>query len=77
MPEMTYHDHKGSGKPQEEHNSFEILAKGGDYFISLTDELTGKSMLYRYCIDGGFEMSHPKTTRAIADLHRAFVEENK
>lgn len=70
---MMYTDHPGS--VSEIHREFEIFAKGGDYFLCLSDER--QSVVFRYCISGGFEGTHPKTTAAIAELYRAFVEENK
>jgi len=70
---LEYKDHPGS--PFEEHRFFEIREVGSDYALFISD---GKTELhFRYCISGGFEHSHPKTTAAISALHRAFVIETQ
>lgn len=69
---MEYTDHPGS--VFEEHRVFDITAEGtGDYYITVGDD---KNLItFRYCISGGFEFSHPKTTEAIANLFRVMKEE--
>ncbi|MBL7045044.1 MAG: hypothetical protein ISR98_00375 [Parcubacteria group bacterium] len=76
MPIIEYHDHPGM-PGNEVHRSFEMGIAGFDYYLAITDELTGVQVRFRYCIDGGFEFKYPKTTRAIAELYRALEEETK
>ena len=58
---------------QKVHRELRIFSAGGDYFIAISDE--DRTMLFRYCISGGFEMTHPKITKAIAKLCSAFQQE--
>ncbi len=73
--EMVYHDHPD--QVGEDWKGLSIKNVGGDYLITLTDFKRGIKITFRYCINGGFEFSHPKTTKIIADLDKVFKEENK
>ncbi len=72
---LEYKDHPGS--IHEIHRGFEIMAAGGDYFIRLVDFNRKTVVLFRFCVSGGFEHSHPETTAAVAALHKAFLKESK
>lgn len=70
---IVYHDHPG--QVFEDHKDLSVEAVGGDYVIAITDFRRGIEIKFRHRISGGFEFDYPKTTRAIAELHRAFAEE--
>ncbi len=76
MPKIEYHDHPGS-PDNEVRRSFEMGIAGFDYYLSIVDELRGVEVRFRYCIDGGFELKYPETTKAIAELYRALEKETK
>jgi hypothetical protein len=74
-PFLSYHEHPGS--PFEKKAEFGIILGAGDYHIwCREDTATGSHQaLFRFCIDGGFENSHPKTMLAVSELYRAMQEE--
>lgn len=72
---LIYKDHPGSCF--EEWKSFDVQVVGGDYFLVITDLVNHNGIYFRFCINGGFEGTHPKTMMAISKLYQAIQEECK
>ncbi len=68
---IEYKEHPGSAF--ESYRAFNIIVAAGDYHLCISD--SRQEIIFRFCINGGFEHSHPKTMTAIAELYRAMQEE--
>lgn len=76
LKKMTYH-YFPKDPVNEVHRSFRIFCENGDYFVSVTDEVTKRINIFRFALSGEFMDTHPETIVALGELHRAFEKEAK
>jgi len=75
MPKISYKENPDSYLEEHRIFSIDVLNGNHDYVITVTNPKIFQGASFRFCMSGGFEFSHTKTTQALAELYKAMKEE--